>query len=680
MGEYTPLTQLGFTKHQLTPDEVAILRNNARISRGDSLVATTVAQSGHPGGSMSSLDILTLLYSCATVSPHRTKDPARDRIVVSNGHISPGVYSVLGRNGFFQSAGLSVDDLLAHFRQGGSPFTGHVERVIPGVEWDTGNLGQGKSAGVGFAYVAWLRRLPTTVYVLTGDGEQEKGQIREAADMAAKLHREGRLNKLIVTVDYNGKQISGDVTRLSPTTSAANLRKKYEASDWSVIDVDGHDVEAIYGAYRRAHAIDGPVAVIAKTVMGKGVPAMEDDHQWHGKGLKHDDPGARIDCRRALEILGLPDPVPAATARRSQALRPIPEESRRGARLELRPGDPITYPIDEKKHGCREAFGRTLLDLGKRNPRAVVALNADLTESNNMHLFAEAFPDQFIDAGIQEHNVATVAGAISSEAVVTFMSTFTIFGLVEALNQQRLNGLNDATLKLCLTHTGANLGQDGKTHHPLEYLGILRSLKGWEAYLPADPNQTDRIVRYVAQQWGNDAVLMPRTTTPVITREDGTPAFAGDYAFRPGTDEWIRDGTHGAIVTYGALLSRALKIRERLAAGGLRLAVVNKPQPLHIDPASTQRLASLPLLLTYEDHYVESGVGTTLANHFTGDAAGAALWRDRAKAGLPMQIARFGFHHPNSSGPPEELYELAGLGIDATAKRIREFATAAGVP
>ncbi|HPP13102.1 MAG TPA: transketolase, partial [bacterium] len=168
-----------FPWKELPEEELNRLNELSRLCKGDILTMTTLAGSGHPGGSMSSLDIYLAVYSYARIAPSLVDDPTRDRIVVSHGHTSPGVYSVLGRLGFFP-----LDAAVATFRQAGSIFDGHVVRKVPGVEWGTGNLGQGLSAGCGFALSARIHNRDSYTVVLMSDGEQTKGQVGEARRFA----------------------------------------------------------------------------------------------------------------------------------------------------------------------------------------------------------------------------------------------------------------------------------------------------------------------------------------------------------------------------------------------------------------------------------------------------------------------------------------------------------------
>ncbi|MBC7188851.1 transketolase, partial [Candidatus Aerophobetes bacterium] len=190
----------GFKEERLSKEKISYLETLATKARGDILKMTTVAGSGHPGGSMSSIDIYLTLWSCATVWPDNPWHPDRDRIVVSHGHTSPGVYVTLGHLGFFD-----LESAIANFRRTGSLFEGHIERDVPGVEWSTGNLGQGLSAGCGFALAAKLLGKNFHTFVVMSDGEQAKGQVAEARRFAIKH----KLTNLTCIIDYNLLQLSG---------------------------------------------------------------------------------------------------------------------------------------------------------------------------------------------------------------------------------------------------------------------------------------------------------------------------------------------------------------------------------------------------------------------------------------------------------------------------------------
>ena len=218
----------GFDREKLAREDIEFLKSFAKKCRGDIIRMTTLSASGHPGGSMSSIDIYSVLYGLCDVDPANPYKPERDRIVVSHGHTSPGVYSALGNYGFFD-----VNYAVLTFRTAGYQFEGHIAKSVPGVEWDTGNLGQGLSAACGFALSSRLHNFNNQVYCLMGDGEQTKGQIGEARRFAVKY----KLNNLTVIIDKNGLQIGGKTTDIMPN----NIAENFKADGFHVIEINGHD-------------------------------------------------------------------------------------------------------------------------------------------------------------------------------------------------------------------------------------------------------------------------------------------------------------------------------------------------------------------------------------------------------------------------------------------------------
>lgn len=230
------------------------------------------AGSGHPGGSLSAADILAVLYNEELrVDPKAPRDPERDRFVLSKGHAAPALYGALALRGF-----LPVQDLLS-LRRLGSPLQGHPDaNKLPGVDVSTGSLGQGLSLAAGMALAGKLDGKDYRVFALLGDGEQQEGQVWEAAMLAAHY----KLDNLIAFLDHNHLQIDGHVEQvLSPEP----LADKWRAFGWQVLEIDGHDIDAIRAAVARAKAVTGqPAMIIAETVKGKGVSFMENQASWHG--------------------------------------------------------------------------------------------------------------------------------------------------------------------------------------------------------------------------------------------------------------------------------------------------------------------------------------------------------------------------------------------------------------
>ena len=248
------------------------LKTIATNVRKDALTAVHAAASGHPGGSLSVADVLTLLYfEVMNIDPKDPKNPDRDRFVLSKGHCSPALYGVLAERGFFPK-----EDLIT-FRKTGSYLQGHPDmKGIPGVDMSTGSLGQGICAANGMALAGKIDNKPYRVYTVLGDGELEEGQVWEAAMYASHYG----LDNLTVFVDFNGLQIDGNI---SDVLSPLPIDKKFEAFGFNVILCDAHDFEEMLSAINEAKNTKGkPTAIILKSVKGKGVSFMENNAAWHG--------------------------------------------------------------------------------------------------------------------------------------------------------------------------------------------------------------------------------------------------------------------------------------------------------------------------------------------------------------------------------------------------------------
>ena len=231
------------------------------------------ANSGHPGGSLSCADILTVLYfNQMNIDPNKPEDPARDRFVLSKGHAAPALYSTLANRGYFAKEELKT---LRHL---GSKLQGHPDmRKVEGVDMTTGSLGQGLSAANGMAMASKLNSNGLRVYCLLGDGELEEGQVWEAAMTAAQY----KLDNICVIVDNNNLQIDGNIREVK---NSYPIVDKFESFGFYVIEVDGHNIEQLINAFQTAKMVkDMPTAIIAKTIKGKGVSFMENQVGWHGK-------------------------------------------------------------------------------------------------------------------------------------------------------------------------------------------------------------------------------------------------------------------------------------------------------------------------------------------------------------------------------------------------------------
>lgn len=269
----------------MNTNNYAELAEKARKIRINALKAIHAAKSGHPGGSLSSADILaTLYFGELNIDPKNPKMADRDKFVLSKGHAVPALYAALGERGFYE-----VKEMMT-LRQVGSKFQGHPNMSkVPGIEMSTGSLGQGFSAAVGMAIAGKIDKNPGRVYVLTGDGELQEGIVWEAAMQAA--HR--KLDNLVAIVDLNGLQIDGKV---SDVKCVCPVDEKFRSFGWNVINVDGHNFEELTTAFDEAKKCGGvPTAIIAHTHKGKGVSFMEDNAGWHGKAPSDEELAAAIE-------------------------------------------------------------------------------------------------------------------------------------------------------------------------------------------------------------------------------------------------------------------------------------------------------------------------------------------------------------------------------------------------
>jgi transketolase len=263
----------------LSAERVDFLKQKCQEFRVDLIELLHSIQTGHPGGSLSAVEILTTLYfEKLNVSPENINDMNRDRLILGKGHAAPILYRILAERGFFPL------EEMKSLRQINSRLQGHpCAKKTPGVELSTGPLGLGLSAAVGMAAVGKNDGRNNYIYVIMGDGEIQEGIVWEAAMAACKY----KLDNLIAVLDNNGVQLDGTVEEIMPMGSIAD---KWRAFGWNVIEVDGHDIEALSKAFDEAKLLKGkPIIVIAKTVKGKGISFMEGKNVWHGKPISNED-------------------------------------------------------------------------------------------------------------------------------------------------------------------------------------------------------------------------------------------------------------------------------------------------------------------------------------------------------------------------------------------------------
>ena len=573
--------------------------------------------------------------------PQNPSWPQRDKMVVSIGHISPAVYSCLGVQGYYP-----LEDAVVQYRQHGSIFEGHIERDVPGVEWSSGNLGQGLSAAAGFAISSRLKSIDNHTYVLMGDGEQQKGQLSEARRFAAKY----KLSNLTAIVDYNQLQISGSIHEVMPQ----RIRQNWESDGWQVLEVNGHDINQILDTLEEAKRADVPVMILAHTVMGKGVSFMENKAKYHGSTLSEE---LHLE---AIKEMGMEHDLDRLRDKRAAYKADSSAHFRDSSPLyDLSPGKPILYSSDSD---CRSAWGKALADLGvlnKEKKTPIVVVDCDLSTSVKTSDFAAAMPERFLQSGIMEHHAAVMSGAISTTDTQCFWSDFGVFGIDEVYNMQRLNDINHTNLKTVVTHVGTDVGGDGKTHQCVDYISLARTLFDTRIICPADANHTDRIIRWLIDKPGNYFVTMGRSKLPILKDQEGEIFYDQDYCYDYGKADILRPGDQGTVFVTGTPAGRAMKAVDSLRDQGIFVELVYISSPLCIDQELIESAVKRGPIFSVEDHSIHGGLGTSIAE---------AIVEGEHKA----KLIRFGVREYPVSGDPVDLFKAMGMDSAALIKSIKE--------
>lgn len=636
---YMKLPALG---DALTEEQLAFLNAFSTSARQSILEMTTNAKSGHPGGSLSCVDYLTLLYTCII---SQTGDP----VVVSNGHISPAVYAVLADMGC-----IPKKEVVEGFRKIGQPYEGHVTRHVPGVWFGTGPLGAGVSAASGFAFSYKQQNKKEKVFALVGDGESQEGQVYEMMNTAKKYE----LDNFIVFMDYNQVQLTDSLEEVMPYEPKAF----FMAAGWHVIDVDGHDYQAMWTALKEAYEVTGkPVLLLGHTIMGKGADFMEEtgakyEATWHGKAASVDQVEAVLEGSLALtadQKLEIKNFVENNV--KWQPEKPNFVENQ--TEIKIKTGKPTLYAADVVTD-CRSAYGNALLDLAKAN-KHVVALTADLAGSVKTAGVKKELPAQHVDVGVAEQQMVSMAGGMSLSGMIPFCSTFGAFMTSRAKDQARVNDINHANVKMVATHCGLSVGEDGPTHQAIDDSGSMLGFFNTMQIEPADPNQCDRMVRYIASHYGNVYMRMGRHKVPVLTKENGDVFFDEAYEYTYGRCDVLREGSDVTIAATGGTVAEALAAWEELKEEGTSAEVVIVSSIKQFDQPLFDSIKKTGRLLSVEDHNPASGLASQLA------------YALREQDITPKTYKSLGVREYQLSGTWKDLYEAAEIDRSAIVRRVQ---------
>lgn len=653
----------------LSPEE---LRQHACRMRALDIVSIHAAGSGHPGGTLSVMDIAAVLFlDEVRYDPRNPGWQGRDRVFFSAGHKAPAVYAALVQAGFYRE-----EDAVT-LRKLGSPFQGHPHAPnLPGLEVSSGSLGQGLGIAVGCALAGRMSGAGYRVYCVLGDGEQQEGSVWEAV-MAAAHHN---LDTLCAIVDKNRLQIDGPV---SAVMSVDPLADKYRSFGWNALEVDGHDIEKLQRAFTSARAFRGrPTVIIADTVKGKGVSFMENQAGWHGVPTS-----GQEQLEKALGDIG----CPAYTKEHVRHLLDAADEHQRRVDAELKEELPkltreyawnARNELKVEMVPTRFGFGACLSKIGD-DPR-IVTLHADISGSISIADFEKGHPERkarVVSVGIAEQNMMSVAAGLAREGRIPVAGTYGVFAAGRPWDQIRTTICYDnLNVKIAGAHAGISVGQDGATHQALEEISLMCVLPNMRVVVPCDARETERLCRIsILDLNGPVYMRYAREATPVVTT-DATPlrfAIANVIRYRGHrgsfidafdltlSSDYADEREDLTIVACGPLVCEAMRAALILKEEhGLETRILNMHtvKPLDGDAVDRARRET-GAILTCEEHQ-KGGFGNIIA----GVLCTRKEMRDPCVFAMMGIEDRFG-----ESGKPRELMIRLGLTAEHIAVRAHEL-------
>jgi transketolase len=583
-----------------------VLQRIAARLRIHSLRMTTQAGSGHPTTCLSMAELAAcLFFSEMRFNIRAPEDWGNDEFVLSKGHAAPILWAA------YAEAGIILEAELMDLRKISSRLEGHPTPRMNWVKAATGSLGQGLSVGVGLALAQRLGRSPGRTFVLLGDGECAEGSVWEAANAAVHFG----LKNLVAVVDIN-RLGQSDATMHGHDIAA--YARKFKAFGWAVYRVNGHDIPAILATFETIRKAGGPAVVLAKTIKGKGVSFLEDRNGWHGKPLQEKD------LHKALQEIG---PAPSIDA--AKLIRP-PRKAR-PPRWEKNLGFERTAYAE--KTATRLAYGIALQSLGRVNGW-VVALDGDVKNSTYADRFFDSFPERSFQSFIAEQNMVGMGMGMSAKGFIPFVATFAAF-LSRAHDQVRMAAYSFANLKLCGSHVGVSIGEDGPSQMGLEDLAIFRPIPGCVVLYPSDAFSAEACVEAAARYRGLVYIRTTRPATPLLYSREEKFEIGGSKVLRRGNGDVV------TVIAAGITVFEALKAWEELQKEriGLRIIDAYSIQPLDRETIAREVAETGGRAVVVEDHFPAGGLGEAAAAALAGSARIIHLCvRELPRSGKPAEL------------------------------------------
>jgi transketolase len=615
---------------QISASTIDAIKEKARRLGIYSMMSTTAAGSGHPTSCLSCAELMAgVFFYAMKFDPKNPNSPDGDRFVLSKGHAAPILYAALAEAGVFPLSRIMT------LRQLSSELEGHPTPLIPGVDAATGSLGQGLSVGAGLAIGARLDGSSTRVYVLTGDGELAEGQIWEAAEFSGHY----KLENLTVIADINA------LGQSEPTMYQHDMeiyRRKFESEGFDVQVIDGHDVAAVLAALDHAKSVKGrPQTIVARTIKGHGVSFLAGKEHWHGKALSKDE------LAKALAEVGTVAPIPPDPGKSyARTSLPEPPDFPAPAAPDYKPGATVA---------TREAYGYALKRLGAVN-KHIVAISGDVKNSTFSEIFGDAYPDHFFQGYIAEQNMVSVGVGLAARGRVPFIDTFACF-LSRAFDEIRMAAISRSNIKLCGSHCGVSIGEDGPSQMALEDLAMFRAVNGSIVLYPSDAVSAERLTEFAAHAEGITYIRTSRPKTVILYSIDEKFPVPGFKVLRRS------DNDRATIIGAGITLHEALKAADQLKGQGIAVRVIDLycVKPLDGAALAAELKATGGRLVTVEDHFEEGGIG---------EAVLAALL-DAGSA--PSKVRRLAVRGMPHSGKPDELVDKFGISARHIVDAVKEI-------
>lgn len=605
----------------------------ADMCRYNTLVAVKKAGSGHLGSSLSALDITTYLYlNEMNVFEVGFDSPDRDIYFSSKGHDVPGLYSL------FYALGIILEEKLLMLRRLHG-LDGHPEVRQKGIEASTGSLGMGISKAKGFAWAKSYNKNKGQVFVLTGDGEFQEGQIYES--LQATAHQ--KVNNVIAIMDHNKYQTD---MLVADVNNIEDVVKKVEAFGWYVVRINGHDYNVLKKTFDDLKKVtDKPKMIIADTIKGRGVSFMEKPmtETFQGKTLYKWHSGAPDD---ESYIKGLTE--------LSESINSLSEKV--GVKIEIPVNEAEGKAITKlDKEFVTEAYGDALVEIAKTNKKLVV-LDGDLSADCKLRKFEKTYPDRFIENGIAEQDMVSMAGGLARMGLIPVVNTFASF-LAARANEQIYNNAGEKTKIIYTCHfSGMIPAGPGKSHQSVRDISLFGALPNITIIQPCNAEETRLATEYCVNTADENCMLRL-----VIGPSPERIELPEDYKFEVGVGADLTEGNDAILFSYGpVMLHEALVAADYLKKAGFNLKVVNMPWLNKINKNWLKEIVKdQTKIFVLEDHSAIGGFGDRLLN--------TLVEIDEIK---DKSFTNFGLQDYPECGTPLEVLEYHQLDGKSLAKRI----------